>query len=167
MGYLFEMNLYRIVPKLHARDLSGTGAQRFGGRWNPKGLAAVYTAETAPQALLEYLPHFPGTCVPPDLMLVSINAPDTLSIEEITKKDLPADWNAFPWPASTVEVGRKWISKLDSAALRVPSVMFPYGVAWNLVLNPAHDDYATIKIIEVTPLSLDSRLVDKFDGKTK
>lgn len=162
MGSLSKMILYRIVPKLHARDLSGTGAQLFGGRWNPKGFAAIYTAETAPQALLEFLPHFTGSCIPPDLMLVSIDVPDTLSIEEIKKKDLPADWDAFPWPPSTVEMGRNWISKLGSAALRVPSVMFPYGIAWNLVLNPSHGDCATIRIIEVTPLSLDSRLVDKL-----
>jgi RES domain-containing protein len=161
------MLLYRIVPKPHAHDLSGTGAQRYGGRWNPKGVSTIYTAESAPQALLEYLPHFPETCLPPNLMIVSIYAPDTFSIKDISEKELPSDWNALPWPASTVNMGRKWSSKLESAALRVPSVMFPYGIAWNIVLNPLHPDFAAVKIHEIIPLSLDPRLANKLDKSTK
>ena len=161
------MMLYSVVPKVHSRDLSGKGAQLFGGRWNPKGTAVLYVAESSSQALLEYLPHFPETSMPPDLMLVSIDAPDSLSIKEIDKKDLPADWNSLPPPVSTVEIGRKWLLDRVTAALRVPSVMLPYGKAWNLVLNPEHTEFARIRVVETVPLSIDSRLSDKLIDKAK
>ena len=106
----------------------------FGGRWNPKGVAALYTAETPAQALLEFLPHFPETCAPPNLVLVTIGPPDNLNIEEIRKNELPENWNAKPPTVLTASIGRQWLLKGTSAALRVPSVMLPFGKAWNLVL---------------------------------
>lgn len=160
------MMLYRVVPQRYARDLSGKGAQLVGGRWNPKGMAAVYVAESASQALLEFLPHFPGTCTPPDLMLVCIEAPDSLSIKIIAEKHLPTDWNNLPPPASTVEMGKKWLVDGVAVALRVPSVMLPYGKAWNLVLNPEHAEYAGICVVEIIPMPVDPRLIDKLTGKT-
>ncbi len=156
------MLLYRVVPEPYAGDLSGKGAQLFGGRWNPKGRAAVYTADNASQALLEFLPHFPGTCTPPNLMLVGIEAPDSLSIQTITEERLLADWNSLPPSASTVELGKKWLLDGLAAALRVPSVMLPYGKAWNLVLNPEHSEYVGVRVVEVVPLPVDPRLVDKM-----
>ena len=39
--------------------------------------------------------------------------------------------------------------------------MLPYGKAWNLILNPAHLDYAVGKLVEVAPLPFDPRLAEK------
>lgn len=156
------MYLYRIAPDRHIRDLSGEGARLYGGRWNPKGMAAIYTAETASQTLLEYLPHFPPTCVPPDLMLACIEAPDTLSILTLDEDELPDDWNSIPASGSTAEAGRKWLSGKAYVALRVPSVMFPYGLAWNLILNPLHPDFAGVRIARIIPMPLDPRLTDRL-----
>jgi len=155
------MVLFRIATEPNSRDLSGRGAQLFGGRWNPKGMAALYVAESAAQALLEYLPHLPPGCVPPDLVLAKLEAPDALSIAELSERDLPPDWNALPWPSSTAEIGRRWLTAKATAALRVPSVMFPLSVAWNVVLNPAHPQSAAISIVETIPLPLDPRLAGK------
>ena len=42
---MFEGLLCRALDPRHARDpLSGEGARRFGGRFDPKGVAAPYTA---------------------------------------------------------------------------------------------------------------------------
>jgi len=155
------MLLYRITLRRFAEDLSGRGAQLYGGRWNPRGMAALYTAETPAQALLEYLPHFPETCVPPDLALVTIGAPDDLSIEEIRRDDLPRNWNAFPPPAATAMMGGKWLQTGSTAALRAPSVMLPFGKAWNLVLNPAHHQNARLEVVEVVAVPVDARLTRK------
>ncbi|MEI6827841.1 MAG: RES family NAD+ phosphorylase [Desulfuromonadales bacterium] len=152
------MLLYRITTLLFARDLSGRGAQLYGGRWNPKGIAALYTAETPAQALLEFLPHFPDTCAPHSLVLVTINAPDNLHIEDISKNDLPEDWDAKPPGVQTAGIGRDRLITRGAAALRVPSVMLPFGKAWNLVLNPLHPQCSEIGIIEVVPISVDPRL---------
>lgn len=156
------MLLYRVALLGFARDLSGRGAQLYGGRWNPKGMAALYTAETPAQALLEFLPHFPETCTPPDLMLVTINAPDDLTMEEIRSDDLPENWNAKPPITSTIMIGREWLSKGATAALRVPSVMLPFGKAWNLVLNPSHPQYMKLEVVEIVALPVDPRLAGKL-----
>ena len=39
--------------------MSGEGARRYGGRWNPPGLPAVYLAESRALAALEILVHAP------------------------------------------------------------------------------------------------------------
>lgn len=156
------MFLYGVAPELYAGDLSGEGARLFGGRWNPKGMAAVYIAESASQALLEYLPHFQETCAPPDLVLVTIKAPDTLPIQEITEESLPANWNARPPVPATAMLGEKWLKERSFVGLRVPSVMLPYGKAWNLILNPQHPEFSDIRVTEIISLALDPRLREKL-----
>jgi RES domain-containing protein len=153
--------LYRVAPQSHAGDLSGEGARLYGGRWNPKGMAAVYTAENPSQALLEYLPHFRETCAPPDLVLVTIEVPDTLSIQDITKENLPANWDARPPIPATAMLGEKWLRESSFIALRVPSVMLPYGKAWNLVLNPRHPKFAEAYVTEIVSLPVDPRFISK------
>jgi RES domain-containing protein len=155
------MLLYRIVIQKFARDLSGRGAQLYGGRWNPKGTAVLYTAETPAQALLEYLPHFPDSCAPDDLMLVTVKTPDELSIEEICFEDLSVNWNAKPPIQETITLGSRWLARGETAALRVPSVMLPFGKAWNMVLNTAHPLNIHLEVIEVVPLPVDPRLAGK------
>jgi RES domain-containing protein len=154
--------LYRVAPKPYAGDLSGEGARLYGGRWNPKGVPAVYTAESPAQALLEYLPHFAEISAPPDLVLVTIKAPSTLAIQEIAQKDLPENWNARPPVPATAMLGEKWLRDPDVLALRVPSVMLPLGKAWNMVLNPRHSMFSEIGVVEIVPLNIDPRLEQKL-----
>ena len=50
----FDGLLYRSLNPLYARQpLSGEGAARFGGRFNPKGTPALYTALTVATAIRE------------------------------------------------------------------------------------------------------------------
>jgi RES domain-containing protein len=154
--------LYRVVPESYAGDLSGEGARLYGGRWNLKGMAAVYTAESASQALLEYVPHFQETCAPPDLVLVTIKAPDTLPIQQITEESLQANWNARPPIPATAMPGEQWLRERSFVGLRVPSVMLPYGKAWNLILNPQHPEFSEICVTEIISLALDPRLREKL-----
>ncbi len=154
--------LYRIATAAYADDLSGRGAELYGGRWNPPGLRALYVAESSSQALLEFLPHFPETVRPPDLTLVTIEAPDIPSIKEIPPANLPANWDARPREMGSIMLGKEWLLSGASVALRVPSVMLPYGKAWNIVLNPRHLDYAVFRVKEIVPLPIDPRLSDKL-----
>jgi RES domain-containing protein len=129
-------------------------------------MAVLYTTENASQAMLEYLPHFPATCGPPDLMLVTLEAPDNLSITELTEEELPINWNARPPISATAAIGKEFLIARNSVALRVPSVMLPYGKAWNLLLNPLHPEFAGLRIAEILPLPVDPRLADKMRGRS-
>lgn len=46
--------LYRALNPIYAREaLSGDGARRYGGRFNPKGMPALYTAQSVMTAIRE------------------------------------------------------------------------------------------------------------------
>lgn len=47
------MRVYRIAKTKYIRDLSGTGARIYGGRWNKKGLGILYTSENRALATVE------------------------------------------------------------------------------------------------------------------
>lgn len=50
----FKGELYRALNPIYARDaLSGRGAALYGGRFNPKGMAALYTSLTVITAVRE------------------------------------------------------------------------------------------------------------------
>lgn len=50
----YEGKLYRALNPIHASEpLSGYGAQLYGGRFNPKGISALYTSLTVMTALRE------------------------------------------------------------------------------------------------------------------
>lgn len=50
----FSGQLYRALNPIYAREpLSGRGAELYGGRFNPKGMPALYTSLTVMTALRE------------------------------------------------------------------------------------------------------------------
>ncbi len=54
------MIVYRSATPRYAREndlLTGEGSRKKGGRWNPKGIAAVYASLSMPTALAEALSH--------------------------------------------------------------------------------------------------------------
>ncbi|MDO1502618.1 RES family NAD+ phosphorylase [Winogradskyella maritima] len=40
------MIVYRLGKEKYKNDLSGIGAEKFGGRWNSKGVRMVYTSQS-------------------------------------------------------------------------------------------------------------------------
>lgn len=155
------MRLYRISLEKHGKDLSGTGARLFGGRWNPKGAPAVYTSESPALAALEFLVHMPTDIAPEPLVLLEIEIPDTLNTEEIKLSGLDKDWNIYPFPQTTVKVGEEWIRENKTIALKVPSCALPYGKGWNFILNPLHPEFSRIKIIGLDPFKFEKRVLKR------
>lgn len=50
----YQGKLYRALNPIYAREpLSGRGAELYGGRFNPKGMPALYTSLTIMTALKE------------------------------------------------------------------------------------------------------------------
>lgn len=151
------MQAYRLIKAKYADDpLNAQGAKQYGGRWNSKGMAAVYASDSIALAALEKLIHLHRNEVLNHFVLCEI----TLREEEImTLADdaLPEDWRSDPPPSSTIAIGDEWLSQSESLALAVPSTVVPR--QFNLIINPNHPDFAQLsKSVVVEPFVFDDRL---------
>jgi RES domain-containing protein len=153
------MLVYRLAPKEYATDLSGYGASKFGGRWNPKGKPALYSAETPALAMLESLAHYSIIGAPSDLVLVTLSLPDNINICKPALRELPKDWMARPPRPASVRFGSEWLDAAKESVLRVPSVITPEGFGWNYLLNPLHPELAgKIRVESSVDWILDPRI---------
>ena len=99
------MLVYRIAKSKYIHDLSGMGARLYGGSWNHKGVAEVYTSESRALATVEYLVHVPLSIIPNDLSIVTLAISSEIQPKEIVVSDLPANWINYPAPLKLVELG--------------------------------------------------------------
>ena len=157
------MIVYRICRTQNSRDLSGTGARIFGGRWNLKGVSVVYTSESRALATLEYLVHVPLSLIPADLSLASIKIPDSIVPKKIPLSKLPRNWRDYPAPTRLAKIGSDWVLSNETVLLRVPSAIVKD--EFNILLNPAHRDMKLVKITNVEKYKLDERLFPKTTPK--
>ena len=147
------MVVFRIARKDYIQDLSGRGAELFGGRWNEKGIPALYTSSSLSLAVLEILVHTDKSLPPVNMAYAKIYVPDEMfSMKILRLKD-----DEVP-----VEYGTKWLKEKRGLMLKVPSVILPYEYdhEFNLILNPLHEDYKKVSVVEVHDFSFDVRLVE-------
>jgi RES domain-containing protein len=158
-------SVWRIVQRKYAAEaFSGEGSAEYGGRWNQKGTAVVYCAQSESLAQLEVLVR---TQQAKDLalyLLIAARVPEKL-IETLRREDLPRDWNALPESNSTREIGTNWAAEKRSAVLAVPSVVVP--TEFNFLLNPEHPDFSKIEIGNPKPVGWDPRLLALLTIKPK
>jgi RES domain-containing protein len=153
------VQVFRITASRYAADLSGEGARRYGGRWNPPGIPVLYTAESLPLAALETLVNLPADFLSTGIFSrVTIEFPDQAPLTEVAQGDLPADWCSYPAPAALAEIGRKWFDKGEFLGLRVPAVVVG-GAGWNILINPRHPDFSKVRGTEIAPFQFDTRLL--------
>lgn len=151
-----RLSSWRILKaKYQDQPLSGEGARRVGGRWNRRGIPLVYLAESIALATLEVLVHLQDAETLPKYTLTEIQFDSSL-IRELRAEDLPQNWNAFPHPVSTKEIGRQWVDAQSSALLKVPSSVSPREA--NYLLNPEHPDVKDVEVAAVLDHAFDSRL---------
>lgn len=148
------MVVYRLTNKKHSTNLSGTGAAKFGGRWNKKGTPVLYTGESIEIALLEIVVNTPVSIIP-QLDLLTLEIPDG-PLSEITIKQLPKNWKDYPAPTVLSEIGEDWVRSGQTLALKVPSCVVQ--TSHNYILNCQHPDYHKVKIINKIDFYFDSRL---------
>ena len=149
------MVVYRISRAKYAKDLTGEGARLFGGRWNKKLSACLYTSESGALALLEYTVNVNVDDIPRALSIVTLEVPDG-SVHELTIAELPGDWSAAPAPASTKEFGSALLAKAEHLVLKIPSAVIPS--EFNYLLNPNHPASAHIQIKDVQDFVYDIRI---------
>ena len=156
----YEGFLYRALNPIYARDpLSGEGAKRHGGRFNPKGMPALYTSLSVMTALREASQI--GTLQPTTLVAYEADVgpifdstnPADLSAQGLTEADLAVD----DWRLRMIETGKAPTQELAErlkasgyAGLRVRS--FAKGAS--------HDDLNIILWVWGQNLPARVRLVD-------
>jgi RES domain-containing protein len=153
------MIVYRLCKKAYVNDLSGRGAELNGGRWNNRGLPALYTASSRALAVLEVAVHVPLGIIPIDYYMVAIQIPDNAAISTVVIADLPSNWNSNPIVKATQYAGDDFLSANNNLMLQVPSAIVPGDL--NYIINPRHPDFKSLTIAFSEPFVFDSRLFKK------
>ena len=153
------MIVYRLSRGKYHLDLSGKGAELYGGRWNSKGVAMLYTSQSRALAFAEVAIHMPVGIVPKDYFLISVNIPASASIQQLASSAIPTDWRSNPHSNSTQKIGDQFIVEAKFLILQVPSAVVPGD--FNFLINPSHFQIKDITIVNVEPFEFDSRFAGR------
>ena len=150
------MLFWRICRRRFASEAaSGEGARLYGGRWNSRGVRMVYASTSLALAAIETFVNLEPNLSPGDLVSVQGEIPETLQVGRIDPKELPPHWHEKR-QASLRRFGNDWIKAGETAALLVPSAAIRG--EWNVLLNPAHPDFAQIRFQQAEPFEFDARM---------
>ncbi len=150
------MDVFRLTSHQFANSLSGKGGALYGARWNSIGVEVIYAAANRSLAMAEVAVHFTLATLPKNFMMVTIHIPDDIEIFKIDNSILPANWNTFPHPQSTQQIGDQFIAENKYCVMQIPSVVTKGD--YNLLINPKHPLFETIQIIEVEKFPFDNRV---------
>lgn len=156
------MDAYRLTHSRYAEDVSGFGAYKTGGRWNPKGYYALYLSEHPCGAILETLIHIPPQIIPENYSLVIYHISEQAKIETIEESELPSGWRQRGYDLATFqEFGKNRLFDKNLLGLYIhSSVAYP---SHNFILNPKHNKFSdSIKISDIRPYVFDTRLIQLF-----
>ena len=147
---------WRIVQAQVAdRAFTGEGSRRYGGRWNSKGFAVVYTSGSISLAILEVLVHIPIYGVLEEYVYFPVEF-DHDFVMTLDPDDLPRNWSRDPSPQAVKQIGGFWVESRESVILQVPSTIVP--TEKNYLINPAHPDFRKLKIGSPIKFEFDPRL---------
>jgi len=151
--------LYRLVKtKYKESPFDPTGAKRYGGRWNSKGVPVVYAADSPALAALELLVHLHEEQILEAYTLCTAECPED-QIMTLDIRDLPDDWGSDPAPTSTAIIGDQWVSEGASLALAVPSTVISQQS--NFLINPNDPGFdKLLKSAKTVPFEFDGRLIN-------
>ncbi len=149
------MRLWRLAtPRHFSTALSGDGAARYGGRWNPVGVRMIYTADSLALATLELVVHLVGARV--TYLAIELDVP-ARSIEWLDVAILKRRWADDE--SSTQRIGQEWAQSTSSMAIAVPSALVaPRSGERNVLLNPDHAAMSKVREVQRFPVVLDQRL---------
>lgn len=156
------MTAYRLTHLRYTEDISGFGAYKAGGRWNPKGYYTLYLSEHPCGAILESLIHMPPRIIPDDYSIVTLNISDGSGIKTIEESELPRGWRKGSYDLVLFQrFGKENLFERGLLGLQIhSSVAYP---SYNLILNPKYKGFTDLlKITEVKPYVFDPRLIHLF-----
>ncbi|PSQ81009.1 MAG: hypothetical protein BRD40_03745 [Bacteroidetes bacterium QS_1_65_9] len=154
-----KVTVWRMVSREHAQaPFSGEGARLFGGRWNSKGRAVCYLADSPALCQLEVLVNTRDPRQLEAKVLFRVRFKEQY-LDVVERDALPDGRDACPPQAASQRVGDAWLAEERSLALRVPSVLSPYGATY--LLNPRHPRFSgAVQTSEGAPYPFDERLVE-------
>lgn len=128
-------------------------------------MPVVYCSETLALAMLEVRVHLQAADVDKDLVAFQFQLPLEAGLEEFDASSLPDGWNDHDLiHPSTMNAGRQWLARANSAAILVPSVILPAGAFVpgdrNILLNPVHPGMSRLEIARSFDFQLDKRLFE-------
>ncbi|MDO5655878.1 MAG: RES family NAD+ phosphorylase [Flavobacteriaceae bacterium] len=153
------MRVFRIERERYLKDtLRGIGVSLSdGSRWNSFGTFLVYTAESRALAMLEVSVHLDLRLeLPSDRLMVEIEIADSVKILEISRKDLPKNWNAKPPSKQSQFIGNQFVRYNEAAVLKIPSSLVEK--EFNYLINPNHSESSKIKVIGFKAFNFYQRL---------
>lgn len=154
------ITLFRLVKAKHlAQAFDGQGAKKHGGRWNEPWVLMVYTSGSLSLAAHETFVHLGYGSVSLTFIYIPVEVPDSMRIRSVKEENLPADWKMEPPPNSTKRIGTEWALGMETAVLKVSSIIIPG--EFNYLLNPVHPDFTLLKIKPALPFQFDPRMLKK------
>ncbi|MBV9391173.1 MAG: RES domain-containing protein, partial [Verrucomicrobia bacterium] len=147
-----------LVRQARASDaFKGEGAKRFGGRWNPKSIPAIYGSEHLSLAVLELRVNQAG--YDPEDQYVYFQFGFDEALVELVETP-PSDWLTGLRQDGSITAaqafGEEWFLQERSAILSVPSAVIR--IERNFVLNPRHAHFHKVAISDGVKIGFDPRL---------
>ena len=137
-----------------ASALDGVGASIRGGRWNSKGLFAVYLSLEPATTILETLTSF-SRATAPEQGYKLLKFEYKGSQQNFNVNQLPPGWDRWDSAATARKVGNAFLRERKAGALLVPCIFLPAAI--NVVLNPLHPDFKKTKILSSESFAFDPR----------
>lgn len=147
------MEVYRVSKRQYQQDIIGTGAYLAGGRWNTAGNYVLYTAASRSLAILEVLVHMSRSRPLDDYSVVVLYIPDNLFVDAVDPATLADNWQQLY--TQTQSIGNQWLVAHPSLSLKVPSALVK--AEYNYLLNPNHEAFKLVKILDYEPIQFDER----------
>lgn len=150
------MIVFRLARSQYADDLSGKGAELYGGRWNSVGKRLIYTSASRALCTVEIAANLPLGLLPKDYKLITIQFPDKV-IEELSTSLYPIKWDSFPHTDATQKIGNQFILDAEHLVLKVESALVQD--EYNYLINPLHKDFKYVKIKKIEDYGFNERLL--------
>lgn len=151
------LRAWRIDQKKHAASWdSGIGAYGVGGRWNPKGVKAVYCSLDAATAILEVAVHkgFRALDIVPHVATI-LELADAAQVHVVMPEDVPNPTWLLPGIPSAGQQGFGASLLAAHKFVAIPSTASRQ--SWNLVFDPDQAKGLYMQVLQ-EPLAIDTRL---------
>jgi len=148
------MQVYRITLAKWSGELIASGNP---ARWNSKGKYVIYTAASRALACLENVVHRSGEGLSSNYKVLTVEIPSKIKMAEIDPANLPDGWQHWTNYYKCQAFGDQWCNQNQTAVLKVPSAIIIEES--NYLINPTHDDFLKIKIVDRTDFLFDHRLL--------